>query len=123
MKTGVNALLHRVLLAAALAIGTHLLMANAGMAEDDHLVGYKSKDLVKVPGGMHTFQNRNGMETCELKKAAFHMVRSEKDAADDPRGGLTTDFVCYKAKCSGGLLATQDAATQLGVHSLEEKKI
>lgn len=122
MKTGVQGLLSRVLLAGAVAIGAQLLVAGAARAEEDHLTGYKAKDLNKVPGGIHTIDNRNGTLNCEFKKAAFHMVRSEKDAGDDPRGGVAKDYVCYKAKCTGGLLSTQDADSQVGLHTLEAKK-
>jgi hypothetical protein len=122
MKTGINGLLYRVLLATALAIGAHVPLASAGGTQEDHLKGYKVKDLNKVPGGMHTLDNRYGTESCELKKVAFHLVRSAKDNGDDPRGGTAKDYVCYKAKCTGGLLATQDADSQLGLHTLEAKK-
>jgi hypothetical protein len=122
MKTGVSRLLNRALLVAAVALGAQVLLAGAGMAEEDHLKGYKVKDLNKLAGGIHTVVNRYGSETCELKKAAFHLVRSEKDAGDDPRGGPAKDYVCYKAKCTGGLLATQDADSQVGFHTLEAKK-
>src|SRR5262245_54329532 len=122
MKTGVQGLLSRLLLVGAVAIAAHVLVAGAARAEEDHLTGYKAKDLNKVPGGIHTIDNRNGTLNCELKKAAFHMVRSEKDGGDDPRGGVAKDYVCYKAKCTGGLLSTQDADSQVGLHTLEAKK-
>jgi hypothetical protein len=122
MKTGTGRLLNRVLLAAAVALAAQLLAAGAGMAEQDHMKGYKSKDLNKVVGGIHSFADRYGTDNCELKKPAFLMVRSEKDAGDDPRGGVAKDYVCYKAKCAGGLLPVQDASSQVGVHSMEAKK-
>lgn len=93
-------------------------------AEEDHIVGYLSKDLDKIqPGGIYTFTNGLGVTTCELKKAKFLFVRGEKNGGDDPRGGSAGKFVCYKAKCTGPSPGTPLENDQFGNHNLETKKL
>lgn len=104
-----------------LLVGIHSQHASA---EEDHIVGYLSKDLDKIqPGGTYTFTNGLGVTTCELKKAKFLFVRGEKNGGDDPRGGSAGKFVCYKAKCTGPLPGTPLENDQFGNHNLETKKL
>lgn len=100
-----------------------IVLASPGLAEEDHLKGYKVKDLNKVPGAAGvTVTNQFGNETCDLKKPQFFLVQSEKNGGNDPRGGPAGDFVCYKAKCTGPLPPVTEADGQFGLHNLETKK-
>ena len=110
---------HRWVLAAALAVSTHLLLASAGIAEQDHLKGYGIRDLnhVAAPSG-YTMTTRFGGETCTLSKPLYFLVQAEKNGGDDPRGGAAGDFVCYRARCSGVKPPVTDTDTQFGVHKL-----
>lgn len=124
MRTSITqARRHRWLLASALAMSVQLLVASTGVAEEDHLQGYKIKDLNEVPATNPVIvSNQFGTDTCELKKPHFLLVRSEKNVGDDPRGGPAGDFVCYKAKCTGASPPVIGADSQFGLHSLELKK-
>lgn len=98
-------------------------LAAVVFGEDDHLVGYKVKDLNAVqPPGNYTMNTPFGTEVCTLKKAMFHLAPAEKNGGDDPRGGPVANFVCYKAKCTGPLPSTADLDDQFGAHALEIKK-
>lgn len=93
-------------------------------AEEDHLEGYKIKDLNRIvpPANPYVVSNQFGIESCELKRPLFFMVQSEKNGGDDPRGGATGELVCYKAKCTGSVPPLVNAESQFGVHQLESKK-
>jgi hypothetical protein len=93
-------------------------------AEEDHLKGYKIKDLNRVlpAANPYALANAFGNDSCELKVPLFFLVQSEKNGGDDPRGGPAGDFVCYKAKCSSFLPPVAQADSQFGVHQLESKK-
>ena len=81
-----------------------IAIASPALAEEDHLKGYRIKDLNAVAGATGvTVTNVFGNETCDLKKPQFFLVQSEKNAGNDPRGGPAGDFVCYKARCTGAL--------------------
>ena len=116
-------------LVAVLALtGAILLLTTVGVAqqaEEDHLLGYKIKDLDKIkPGTTHLITNQFVTEAgCEVKgKAKFFMVPSSKDGGNDARGGPAGHFVCYKVKCSGALPPTTRVDDQLAEHELEPKK-
>lgn len=93
-------------------------------AEEDHLEGYKIKDLNSVapPANPYTITNEFGSESCELKKPQFFLAGSAKNGGDDPRGGTAGNFVCYKAKCTGAVPPTNEQESQFGLHSIETKK-
>lgn len=110
-----------VRLSAALVAVVALLMGSAGIAEQDHLLVYKAKDLNQIPGAVVTVDNQYGSQSCELKKAKFLLVQSEKNAGNDARSGQAGKFVCYKAKCTG-LLPVQDTDSQFGIQTMEAKK-
>lgn len=100
-----------------------LACVSVALAEQDHLKGYKVKDRDKVrPSGTQTLTTQFGDETCELKRAKFWLVQSEKNAGDDPRGGAAGDFVCYRAKCSGPLPPATTVDDQFATHTLEAKR-
>jgi hypothetical protein len=114
----------RPLATSALVASFGLLAASVGVAEQDHLKGYTIKDLNQVapPANPYTITNQFGSETCDLKKAQFLLVQSEKNNGDDARGGPAGNFVCYKAKCSKSLPPVTDENSQFGTHTLEIKK-
>jgi hypothetical protein len=109
--------------AAALALGVHFLAVGAARAEEDHLIGFKIKDLNAVPGLAGVAVTADfGNETCDLKRPEFMLVKSEKSGGDDPRGGTAGNFVCYKARCTGAVPPTVTTDSQFGVHAIESKK-
>lgn len=110
--------------AAACVAGLVTLAVSAVQGEEDHLEGYKVKDPTKFqPSGTYTVDNQFGTATCQLKKAKFFLVQSEKNNGNDPRGGPAGHFVCYTAKCSGGLpTSNTELDDQFGTHTLEAKK-
>jgi hypothetical protein len=114
---------YRLLTVGAVASSVELRPARTA-AEEDHLKGYKIKDLNQIapPANPYTVTNQFGTETCELKKPQFLLVQSEKGGGDDPRGGQPGNFVCYKAKCTGPLPPVTTENSQFGTHSLETKK-
>lgn len=125
MRTGMkHTLPYRWRLAVAVAVGGQLLFAGASIAEEDHLKGYKIKDLNQVPppANPYTVTNEFGSESCELKKPQFFLVQSEKNLGDDGRGGEPGNFVCYKAKCTGTVPPPTAQDSQFGLHNLETKK-
>ena len=74
----------RLLVASAVVVLVGGLCSLA-RAEEDHLIGYKVKDLDKIqPGGTYTVTNGFGTTNCQLKKAKFFLVRSEKNAGASP---------------------------------------
>lgn len=118
-----NGRLRGWLLAAAICIGVYLATPASGRAEEDHLKGYKIKDLNQVVAtNPVTVDNVFGSESCTLKKPQFFLVQGEKNSGDDARGGPAGDFVCYKAKCTGPVPPTTDADSQFGVHKLQTVK-
>lgn len=116
--------MRRFVLANTLALVLVGGICSAARAERDHLTGYKVKDLDKVdPAGTYTMTNGYGTTSCELKKAKFFMVGSDKNAGDDPRGGAVGKYVCYKAKCDGALPPVAPLGDQFGGHNVETKKV
>lgn len=97
---------------------------SAVRGEEDHLEGYKVKDPNKFqPPETYTLDNQFGTANCQLKKAKFFLVQSEKNNGNDPRGGPAGHFVCYKATCTGGVpTSLTEVDDQFGTHSLESKK-
>lgn len=124
MKTITMQAWRRWLLTALVTLSVSFLTPTGAFAEADHLEGYRIKDLNQVvaPANPYTIANQFGNESCELKKAQFFLVPSQKDGGDDPRAGLAEHFVCYKAKCSTVLPPVTAANSQFGAHSLESKK-
>lgn len=125
MRASIITSLHgRGLLAVAMAIAMQVLVASSGLAEEDHLVGYKVKDTGGLPPStVFTLDNAQDPNMgCELKKPKFLLVRSEKNAGDDPRGGPAGRFLCYNAKCTTGLTLVQGEDQFFAPHSLEIKK-
>ena len=117
----------RWLMTGALIMGILCLSVGTGLAEEDHLTGYKIKDLNKVapPANPYALTNEFGTETCDLKKPQFFLKQGEKNGGDDARGGPAGDFVCYKAKCSNVSVppVATDVESQFGVHALESRSV
>lgn len=106
-----------------MVVSAQFLLAAAGIAEDDHLKGYRIKDLNEVPAPQSLIlETRFGAESCTLKKAQFFFVPGERNSGDDPNGGPAGTFVCYKAKCTGAPPPVSPADSDFGNHSLEVKK-
>lgn len=106
-----------------LALCVSAVLPWPAVAEQDHLMGYKAKDdyKVAVPANPYILENAYGTENCELKKVAFYLTQSEKNAGDDPRSGPAGNFACYKAKCTGSIPAP-DVDSQFGVLGIVSKK-
>jgi hypothetical protein len=105
-----------------LVTATLVLTSTQARAEQDHLLGYKAKDLNAVPAPADVAvatMLTNG--NCQLKKAKFMLLQAEKNGGDDPRGGAPGNFVCYKAKCAD-VPSPVTADTQFGTVSMESKK-
>jgi hypothetical protein len=102
---------------------TIALLASPAYAEQDHLEGYIVQDANRVlaPNPV-AVQNAFGDDSCVLRKVRFYLAGSEKNGGDDPRGGPTADFVCYKARCSSPPPATIDADTQFGGHQIQFRR-
>lgn len=114
--------MHRGIVSSAL-IALVATIAGAALAEQDHLLGYRAKDLNAVQSSApHTITTRVGDAVCELRKAQFYLAPGEKDGGDDPRGGPAADFVCYKAKCTAPPLPVTAGDSQLGALSLSPSK-
>jgi hypothetical protein len=70
-----------------------------------------------------TTENGYGLaQNCELKKPQFFLTGSEKNSGDDPRASFASDYVCYKAKCSGALIPDAFRDSQFGLNLLTPKK-
>lgn len=111
------------LLAGTVTICVSLLVASVGAAEEDHLEGYKIKDLNQVPApDPIALANLFGSSGCKLKKAQFFLVQSEQAGGNDPRGGSPGHFVCYKATCTGPRPPATTADSQFALHVLETKR-
>jgi hypothetical protein len=104
-------------------LGSGLLASVAG-AEADHLQGYPVTDLAKIqPPGSYSIKGVYGTATCTLKKPKFFLMQVEKNAGDDPRGDLTPGFICYPARCTGGVpTGFVTAEDQFGTHTLKTRK-
>jgi hypothetical protein len=110
----------------ALSLGFALLaLVDPALAEEDHLVGYQVKDLNRVAASPNpvAITNQFGADSCELKTPQLLLVRSEKEAGNDPRGGPAGEFVCYKAKCTAPIPPDEDVDSQFGLHALDTKKV
>lgn len=106
------------------SIGVLVLTAVVARGEQDHLEGFQAKDAAKFqPAGTHTVTTMFGGASCTLKKAKFLLTQGEKDGGDDSRGGPAGHFVCYAAKCSGGVAtAPTELDDQFGTHTLQASK-
>src|SRR5215475_2089848 len=110
--------------AAVVLIASGFVLAEAARAEEDHLQGYRVKDLDRIhPTGTYTITGDFGTATCTLKKAKFFLMQGAKNGGDDPRGGPAGEFICYTATCSGGQPSgTFPVDDQFGTHTLEATK-
>jgi hypothetical protein len=100
-----------------------MLMPGAPVrAEMDHLTGYKVKDAAPKAVVPHFIQDYSG-RNCILSKVMFFLAQSERDAADDPRGGPAGSFICYKAKCDSTMPTLPAQEDEHGTHPLTAKKV
>ncbi len=91
--------------------------AAAGLAEGDHHMCYKFKDVNEVAGP--DIVAMFGGVSCDLKVKAKYWCNSfARDNDDDVRGGPVGQTVCYKVKCadSGGTITNLILDTFVGTH-------
>lgn len=109
-----------------LAVAVGFMMASTAMAQDNHYLCRKVKDL-KIPAKFdknahvgHSVVDETGADTCDLKKLFLLCQPADKDGSGIPDPAL--NYCCYKAKC-GQKPATQYGITdQFGPLSVETKK-
>jgi hypothetical protein len=126
MRTGIGSAVARWLAAATVGVIVQCVVASTGVADEDHLVGYKIKDGAGIqPGpGFNLTNTQYGLAAngCELKKPKFLLVRGEKNGGNDARGGRAGNFLCYKAKCTGAVQTIPGEDQFAAKHSLDLKK-
>lgn len=111
-------------LAARFFVAALLLLPAVAQGETDHLAGVIVKDLDKIqPPASYSVETELGTVTCELKKAKFLLLPSEKNGGDDPRGTDPGKLVCYTAKCTDLAEGTSELDDQFGAHTLDRKKV
>lgn len=122
---------NRRILGLTALVGMAALLALPAFAQDeDHLLGFRTRDgnAVAPSASSYVFTSsayahQNG---CELnKKPLFHLLQVDKDGGDDPRGGPAGEFVCYKAKCRKGVVpgaSPLELESQFGEHALDDKR-
>lgn len=101
-------------MAATLVAASVLLPAGRAAAEQDHLTCYKINGSIQPKAAIH-LSDQFGSSDCTVGKESVLCVQSEKNAGDDPRGGVAGSFVCYSVSCKGDLpsvLAVQDQFSQ-----------
>ena len=96
-----------------------LVAATHAVAEEDQILCFKAKDLLKakpeysfsslvssVQGGIEAFACSG---KAKLKRVC---ISGSRNGGDDPNGGaVTVAHACYKVKCDGAVANTSVAAT------------